>query len=467
METDDKLITFPGGETPEETTPDAPAPGDITLRPDDLPPQKVLLLAGDLGRFDPDRSLAELSALAEANHMEPVAEVVQKIDKPHPATVLGSGRLAEAKLLAHNLGCTAAIFDGELTGSQLRNLEDRLDLPVLDRTMLILEIFKSRAVTREGKTQTELATLEYRLPRLAGHGTSLSRQGGHPGGGAGPGAQGGQGVGEQPLVLQALGVGGVQVAVLLEGQPQGGQAAGVGKAGVQLLQKTFKMGVEIGAGSGGALHAREDDARDRVAARQGAQAFGQHFGVGRVLRGHGAGGKAQPRNLASRILRDVPARIGVYFKPELDALPGQAFAQDGQRVAGVAPGVLPGHPVHRGEDFIPPPDAQALLCLEQQGVDLVFAGKGHGPGEVFPQGGLGGVFGGRKAQGAHRAGHGVGLRSFAEHRQALVAAHGKEGDDGAGGKQQHQQQDEKQLARRPAPRFFIMHTDPPEKSGKL
>lgn len=185
----DKLIPFPTAqaepEAPEPPAEGAPAPGG-------QPAREVLLLAADLGQFDTERSLGELGALAEANNMRPVAEVVQRLDKPHPATVLGSGRLAEARQLAEDTGCQVVIFDGELSGSQLRNLEDRLKLPVLDRTMLILEIFKNRAVTREGKTQTELATLEYRLPRLAGHGTSLSRQGGGGGGGGGARRGGGE-----------------------------------------------------------------------------------------------------------------------------------------------------------------------------------------------------------------------------------------------------------------------------------
>ena len=86
-------------------------------------------------------------------------------------------------MLCINLGAECAVFDAELSGSQIRNLEELLEVQVIDRTMLILEIFASRAVTNEGKLQTELATLQYRLPRLAGLGASLSRQGGGGGGG--------------------------------------------------------------------------------------------------------------------------------------------------------------------------------------------------------------------------------------------------------------------------------------------
>ncbi len=149
------------------------------------PPVKAVLLAVDLGQYDAQRSLEELAALAEANGMEPVGEVLQKRDAIDVATVLGEGRVAEARLVCQNLGAQAAIFDGELSGSQIRNLEQALEVEVIDRTMLILEIFSSRATTNEGKLQTELATLRYRLPRLTGLGQSLSRQGGGGGGGAG------------------------------------------------------------------------------------------------------------------------------------------------------------------------------------------------------------------------------------------------------------------------------------------
>lgn len=146
---------------------------------------KVVLFAADCGEYDIEHSLEELAALAEANGMQAVAEVVQKRDTPEAATFLGEGRLAEGRMLCINWGAECAIFDAELSGSQIRNLERLLEVRVLDRTMLILEIFASRAVTNEGKLQTELATLQYRLPRLAGLGESLSRQGGGGAGGAG------------------------------------------------------------------------------------------------------------------------------------------------------------------------------------------------------------------------------------------------------------------------------------------
>lgn len=153
---------------------------------------KALLFGIDTGAFDSERSIQELAALAEANNLEPVAEVLQNRNRPDPATAMGAGKLEEAKLIAANLGASIAIYDGELTGSQIRNLERRLDIPVIDRTMLILEIFAGRATSREGKTQTELATLEYRLPRLSGIGQSLSQQAGGGAGGGGARRGGGE-----------------------------------------------------------------------------------------------------------------------------------------------------------------------------------------------------------------------------------------------------------------------------------
>ena len=158
---------------------------------------RVVLLALDQGKFDARRSLDELAALAEADGMEVAAEVVQRRQTPEAGTLLGEGKVAEARLVCMNTGAEIAVFDGELTGSQLRNLSAALQVEVIDRTMLILEIFRSRAATNEGKLQTELALLRYQLPRLQGMGESLSRQGG--GGGGGGGAR--RGAGETKLEL--------------------------------------------------------------------------------------------------------------------------------------------------------------------------------------------------------------------------------------------------------------------------
>ena len=126
----------------------------------ETPPTKVILLALDQGLWDCERSLNELAALCEANHMEAVASVTQKRQTPETGIVLGSGKLEEASAAAAELGAECAVFDGELTGSQIRNISTALGgMEVIDRTMRILEIFRSRAVTNEGKLQTELALL--------------------------------------------------------------------------------------------------------------------------------------------------------------------------------------------------------------------------------------------------------------------------------------------------------------------
>ena len=106
----------------------------------ETPPTKVILLALDQGLWDCERSLAELAALCEANHMEAVAEVTQKRQTPETGIVLGSGKLEEAAAAAAELGAECAVFDGELTGSQIRNISTALGgLEVIDRTMLILD----------------------------------------------------------------------------------------------------------------------------------------------------------------------------------------------------------------------------------------------------------------------------------------------------------------------------------------
>ena len=119
----------------------------------ETPPTKVVLLALDQGLWDCERSLAELAALCEANHMEAVAQISQKRQTPETGIVLGSGKLEEASLAAQELGAECAVFDGELTGSQIRNISTALGgLEVIDRTMLILEIFRRGA----GETKLEL-----------------------------------------------------------------------------------------------------------------------------------------------------------------------------------------------------------------------------------------------------------------------------------------------------------------------
>ena len=139
---------------------------------------RAILISADTGEYDAESSMDELAELAQTAGAEELARVIQKREAYEAATVIGEGKLAEVKELCGSLGAELLIFDCELTASQIRNVEDETDVRVIDRTMLILDIFAGRAVSREGKLQVELAQLKYRLPRLMGIGASLSRLGG-------------------------------------------------------------------------------------------------------------------------------------------------------------------------------------------------------------------------------------------------------------------------------------------------
>ena len=139
---------------------------------------RAILIGADTGEYDAESSMEELAELAKTAGAEELARVLQKREAYEPATVIGEGKLAEVKELCGSLSAELLIFDCELTASQIRNVEDETDVRVIDRTMLILDIFAGRAVSREGKLQVELAQLRYRLPRLMGIGASLSRLGG-------------------------------------------------------------------------------------------------------------------------------------------------------------------------------------------------------------------------------------------------------------------------------------------------
>ncbi len=141
-------------------------------------PEKAILVSVDTGEYDCDISLDELSELAKTAGAEETARVIQKREAYESATVVGEGKLSEISELCRLYSAELLIFDCELTASQIRNIEDAAEVRVIDRTMLILDIFAGRAVSAEGKLQVELAQLKYRLPRLMGIGTSLSRLGG-------------------------------------------------------------------------------------------------------------------------------------------------------------------------------------------------------------------------------------------------------------------------------------------------
>ena len=138
---------------------------------------KAILVGVSTGE-DISYSMEELHSLAEAAGTEVLAEMVQNVDKINSGTFIGSGKLDELAEMAKNMEADLVIFNDELSGMQIRNIEDVVGVRIIDRTMLILDIFASRAISREGKLQVELAQLQYRMPRLLGFGKSLSRLGG-------------------------------------------------------------------------------------------------------------------------------------------------------------------------------------------------------------------------------------------------------------------------------------------------
>lgn len=139
---------------------------------------RAVLVSADIGEFDAEESMDELSELASSAGAEVLGTMIQKRPVYDTATCIGEGRLLELADFCETSGANLIIFDHELTATQIRNIEEAARTRVIDRTMLILDIFAARAVSSEGKLQVELAQQKYRLPRLAGLGTSLSRLGG-------------------------------------------------------------------------------------------------------------------------------------------------------------------------------------------------------------------------------------------------------------------------------------------------
>ncbi|WP_054704122.1 GTPase HflX [Bacillus sp. JCM 19041] len=133
-------------------------------------------------------SMEELVQLTEALDLRTVAQVAQKLQAPNHATYIGTGKVEEIRAMCEELGVSLVIFNDELSPSQIRNLEKKLEVTVYDRTMLILDIFGERAKTKEAQLQVEIARLNYLLPRLVGMRASLSRQGGSGAGLANRGA---------------------------------------------------------------------------------------------------------------------------------------------------------------------------------------------------------------------------------------------------------------------------------------
>lgn len=144
--------------------------------------ERALLLGVDLSDGeDFARSMEELCSLVKACNMTPAGQVTQKLSRPHSALYMGRGKLEEIREYLAEEEIDVLIFDRALSPSQLRNLQDILERPILDRTTLILEIFATRAQTREARLQVESARLQYLLPRLVGMRRALSRQGGGSG----------------------------------------------------------------------------------------------------------------------------------------------------------------------------------------------------------------------------------------------------------------------------------------------
>lgn len=158
--------------------------------------EKAFLVGVNLNEGDNfELSMQELASLAEACEMEVVGSAEQNMERANTATYIGPGKVEEVKAAADLLEADIVIFDNALSPTQLRNLQNQLELPVMDRTTLILEIFSSRAKTKEAKLQVEVARLQYMLPRLVGLHEALSRQGGASG------AMSNKGAGEKKIEL--------------------------------------------------------------------------------------------------------------------------------------------------------------------------------------------------------------------------------------------------------------------------
>ena len=136
------------------------------------------IVAGVQWRGDIANSMDELEGLCEADGIQVVGRMEQSLERPNSATLIGKGKVEELKTMCENMEVDTVVFNEELSGIQIRNLEEILCVRVIDRTILILDIFADRAVSKEGKLQVELAQLKYRMPRLTGFGRSLSRLGG-------------------------------------------------------------------------------------------------------------------------------------------------------------------------------------------------------------------------------------------------------------------------------------------------
>ena len=149
-----------------------------TIKIEDIEERVVLVGVSEQDGDDADDSLSELAELVKTAGATVVGTLIQRREKIHPGTYVGTGKVAEIAELVESTGATGIVCDDELSPAQQKNLEMYLDTKVMDRTLVILDIFASRATTSEGKIQVELAQLKYRLSRLSGLGKSMSRLGG-------------------------------------------------------------------------------------------------------------------------------------------------------------------------------------------------------------------------------------------------------------------------------------------------
>ncbi len=140
--------------------------------------EKVILVAAAQDAWEAEESLDELAELVKTAGAEAAARVIQIRETPHPGTYIGKGKIEEVNALLYGTDATGIVCDDELSPAQIGNLERALDTKIMDRTLVILDIFAKRAFTREGKIQVELAQLKYRASKLTGQGTALSRLGG-------------------------------------------------------------------------------------------------------------------------------------------------------------------------------------------------------------------------------------------------------------------------------------------------
>lgn len=149
-----------------------------TIKIEDIEEKVILVGVSEQDGDDAEDSVEELKELVKTAGAAVVGTLIQKREKIHPGTYVGTGKVAEIQELIEQTGATGIVCDDELSPAQLKNLEMMLDTKVMDRTLIILDIFAARATTSEGKIQVELAQLKYRMSRLTGLGRSMSRLGG-------------------------------------------------------------------------------------------------------------------------------------------------------------------------------------------------------------------------------------------------------------------------------------------------